>query len=271
MRQFLAVIFFSLLTIGFFAGYSNFGIPQIEPAPPPQDEDIDLGSMTMDQFIVLGERIFNGKGTCTLCHNSLGRAPMLNVAAGVAVERLADERYQGEAGNAKEYIIESMIKPSAFVVAGFGKKGTDDAESPMPDVSKGSIGLSDAEIKAVVAYLQESGGAEVTVEIPTDMETAEEDDEEEGEQRAAIAEPQALIAQFACDACHSIAGEGGDVGPDLSKIGAVRDRDYLRRAILDPNAEIAEGFEPDMMPPGMGEELYAAEVETLVNFLSGLK
>lgn len=271
MRQFLAVILFSLLTIGFFAGFSNFGIPQIEPAPPPQEEKLDLGSMTMDQFIVLGERIFNGKGTCTLCHNKLGRAPMLNVAVTVAAERLADERYQGGAGNAEEYIIESMIEPSTFVVAGFGKKGTNDTESPMPDVSKGSIGLSEAEVKAVVAYLQDTGGAEITVEIPSDMETAEEDDDEEDEQRAAIAEPQALIAQFACNTCHVIAGEGGDVGPDLSKIGAVRDHDYLRRSILDPNAEIAEGFEPDMMPPGMGEELYAAEVETLVNFLSGLK
>lgn len=271
MRQFFVVILFSLLTIGFFAGFSNFGIPQIEPAPPPQEEKLDLGSMTMEQFVALGERIFSGRGTCTLCHNNLGRAPMLDVATTVAAERLADERYQGEATNAGEYIIESMIKPSAFVVAGFGKKGTNDAESPMPDVSKGSIGLSEAEIKAVVAYLQETGGAEITVEIPTDMETAEEEDEEEAEQRAAIADPQALMEQFACEACHIISGEGGDIGPDLSKIGAARDRDYLRRALIDPNAEVAEGFEPDTMPPEMGEQMYAVEVETLVDYLSGLK
>ena len=39
MRQFLAVVAFSLLTIGFFAAYSNFGIPQLEPAPPPVEEE----------------------------------------------------------------------------------------------------------------------------------------------------------------------------------------------------------------------------------------
>ena len=65
MRQFLAVVAFFLMTIGLFAGYSNYGIPQIEPAPP-SEEMLDLGSMNMDQFIALGDRIFNGKGTCTL-------------------------------------------------------------------------------------------------------------------------------------------------------------------------------------------------------------
>ena len=49
--------------------------------------------------------------------------------------------------------------PSAFVVAGFGKKGTNDSESPMPNIAAGSVGLSEAELKAVVAYLQQSGMA----------------------------------------------------------------------------------------------------------------
>ncbi|GBE44159.1 MAG TPA: c-type cytochrome [Rhizobiales bacterium] len=275
MRQFLSVIVFSLLTIGFFAGYSNFGIPQIEPAPPPKEEKLDLGSMTMDQFIAVGEKLFSGKGTCTLCHNNLGRAPLLDTIGEVAQQRLKDPRYKGEATNIEEYLIESLVKPSAFVVAGFGKKGTNDAESPMPDVSGGSIRLDEAEITAVVAYLQDSSGAEVTVEIPKDLgkkkEGGEEADVAEAEPREAISDPEKLIAMFTCDACHMINGVGGEIGPDLSKIGALRNRDYLRRSILDPNADIAEGFEPDQMPEGMGEQLYVSELEVLVSFLAGLK
>ena len=38
MRKFITVIAFMVAAIGFFAGYSNFGIPQIEPAPPPIEE-----------------------------------------------------------------------------------------------------------------------------------------------------------------------------------------------------------------------------------------
>ncbi len=274
MRQFLTVIAFSLLTIGFFAGYSNFGIPQIEPAPPPKEEKLDLGSMTMDQFIALGERIFNGRGTCTLCHNALGRAPELGTIGEVSAARLADPDYEGGAADIAGYLIESLIEPSAFVVPGFGKKGTNDTESPMPDVSGGGVGLSEAEIAAVVAFLQDSSGAEVTVEIPTDLGAKEEgegEEEEEAEPREAISDPKELMTMFTCDACHMVNGEGGEVGPDLSKIGASRDRAYLRRAILEPNADIAEGFEPDMMPEDMGEQIYVKELEILLDFLTGLK
>lgn len=270
MRQFLAVVAFFLMTIGLFAGYSNYGIPQIEPAPP-SEEMLDLGSMNMDQFIALGDRIFNGKGTCTLCHNSLGRAPMLGTIAGVVADRLEDARYQGDATDIEQYLIESLVEPSAFVVVGFGKKGTNDSESPMPDVSAGGIGLSEAEIAAVVAFLQDSSGAEVTVEIPTGLDAADEADAEDGEPREAIADAQALIALFTCDACHVISGEGGDLGPDLSRIGARRDRAFLRQALLDPNAVITDGFEPDTMPDDLGEQMYAVELETLLDFLAKLK
>jgi len=274
MRQFLSVVAFTLVTIGFFAAYSNYGIPQIEPAPPPKEEKLDLGSMTMDQFIALGERLFNGKGTCKLCHNALGRAPKLETIGDVASERLKDPRYEGEAKDVESYLTESLVKPSAFVVVGFGKKGTNDTESPMPNVSGGSIGLSGAEVAAVVAYLQDLGGTEVTVEIPTDLgkkKEGEEAEPEEAEPREAISDPKKLIALFTCDACHMINGEGGEVGPNLSKIGAIRDREYLRRSILDPNADLAEGFEPDQMPEDMGEQMYVSELQILVDFLAGLK
>ena len=272
MRQFLTVVAFALLTIGLFAAYSNYGIPQIEPAPPPKEEKLDLGAMDMDQFIALGERIFNGKGTCTLCHNALGRAPALGEIAEAAPKRLEDPRYEGEAGNVEEYLIESLVDPSAYVVAGFGKKGTDDTESPMPSVTGGGIGLSEAEIGAVVAYLQDTSGLEVTVVIPTEEAVTDADDEvEESEPREAILDPMELVSEFTCDACHMINGEGGDIGPDLTGIGATRDREYLRRAVLDPNADIAEGFEEDMMPDDLGEQLYASELEILVEFLAESK
>ncbi|GMR21687.1 MAG: hypothetical protein BMS9Abin36_2291 [Gammaproteobacteria bacterium] len=271
MKNLLKFVVLSLITIGFFWGFANYGVPRIEPAAPPRTEKLDLGSMTMEQFIVLGDKLYNGKGTCTLCHNSLGRAPMLDKIGSTGSKRITDPRYKGEAEDVEAYLYESMIKPSAFVVAGFGKAGTGDTESPMPDVSGGSIGFSEAEIKAVIAYLQETSGTEVTVTIPED--TASEDTTEEqttSEPRKPLDTPQAILANFTCNACHKVEGAGGELGPDLSQIGSQRDAAYIRRAILDPNADIAEGFVP-MMPPVYGDQMYASELESLVNYLAGLK
>lgn len=50
-------------------------------------------------------------------------------------------------------------------------------------------------------------------------------------------------AELACTKCHKMDGIGGDVGPDLSKIGGVKNREYLLEAIVDPNRTIAEGFD----------------------------
>jgi putative heme-binding domain-containing protein len=79
------------------------------------------------------------------------------------------------------------------------------------------------------------------------------------------------MAVLACAACHKVAGQGGEIGPDLAGIGARRDREYLRRAILNPAADVAEGFPPGIMPPNYGEQLYASELEMLVDYLAESK
>ncbi len=49
-------------------------------------------------------------------------------------------------------------------------------------------------------------------------------------------------ADVQCVRCHKIAGEGGEVGPDLSKIAAQKDATYLLEAVVLPNKQIAEGW-----------------------------
>jgi putative heme-binding domain-containing protein len=45
-----------------------------------------------------------------------------------------------------------------------------------------------------------------------------------------------------CLKCHAIAGAGGQVGPDLSSIGASAPVDYLVESLLEPNKAIKENY-----------------------------
>jgi len=48
---------------------------------------------------------------------------------------------------------------------------------------------------------------------------------------------------LSCVRCHKVDGIGGDVGPELKDIGAKYKRDYLLESLVDPNKQIAKGYE----------------------------
>ena len=45
-----------------------------------------------------------------------------------------------------------------------------------------------------------------------------------------------------CVSCHSIKGEGGISGPDLTDVGARRSGAYLRESLTDPEAAVPDGY-----------------------------
>lgn len=49
---------------------------------------------------------------------------------------------------------------------------------------------------------------------------------------------QALYAQEGCASCHIISGQGGVIGPELTRVGATRGPSFLRKQLLTPGAEL---------------------------------
>lgn len=77
--------------------------------------------------------------------------------------------------------------------------------------------------------------------------------------------------QAGCSACHSLEAGVSIVGPSIAGIGSRSDQAYIRQAILDPDAVIAEGFSPGMMPDVWGDALSGEQVDQLVAYLLTLK
>jgi mono/diheme cytochrome c family protein len=69
-----------------------------------------------------------------------------------------------------------------------------------------------------------------------------------------------------CANCHMIDGEGASSAPDLSRVGASRDREWLHQWITSP-----EDVDPFASMPAFGEALSAEEMKTLVDYLARRK
>lgn len=61
--------------------------------------------------------------------------------------------------------------------------------------------------------------------------------------------------QVYCLRCHRVGELGGAVGPNLSDIGARKDRQYLMESIVDPNRAIAENYETVVIINDLGKSV----------------
>jgi len=275
-----------------------------------------------------------GKGQCPLCHtfdpgDNIGRCPNLFGVQERSETRIKEERYKtspvaiGEVepasgvvkGKAMEideayrrggsdeligedYLRESLMCPTCYVVEGYGKDG--DTKSPMPVISKPPISLSPVELNAVIAWLQSKDTpgefSNVTVPLPSAASQAEAApaEEEEGEKPVFVTgdeDIQTMINTLGCPLCHTIPGvEGamGTLGPVLHEKTnapnrikdsryegkATNTKEYVRESILNPSAyvvmneEAGELFPDGLMPQTFSTMLSVKALDKLVDFIS---
>jgi mono/diheme cytochrome c family protein len=244
-------------------------IPQVQSEVP---KALSLGAnVTPEQLVSAGDQLYHGAGGCTACHGLGTRAPNL----------LTDEKGQGpigarcgkrEAGkDCKAYIYESLTSPKAYVVQGY--------EPIMPEM--GRI-LSPQQIWALVAFLESNGG---TVDVAaSDIPPAAAAPAAGGSAGAGApgssggiaggtTDAMSIIRGAGCTGCHTVNGEGGKIGPDLSHVGSRLSANLIRESILLPDAKTAKGYEKfkGVMPKTFGRQLTAEQLEALVQFLASHK
>ena len=78
-----------------------------------------------------------------------------------------------------------------------------------------------------------------------------------------------VFAGNGCGSCHTLkdAGAAGKIGPDLDEGLKGKDTEFIKESITDPNAEIASGFQPNVMPQSYGSQLTSQQLNDLVAYL----
>lgn len=78
-----------------------------------------------------------------------------------------------------------------------------------------------------------------------------------------------LFTDTGCGGCHTLsdAQSTGEVGPNLDEAIPTLSAADVKTSIIDPSAQVAEGFPDGTMPATYGEQLDDQQIETLVNYL----
>ncbi len=121
---------------------------------------------------------------------------------------------------------------------------------------------------ALPLFLVACGGGETTTPAPEEVqgtvpqETVAEGNAEAGKAVFNEASP-------ACGTCHTFApaGTDGTTGPNLDEALEGDDAQTILESIVNPDAEITEGFDAGIMPKTYGEDLSEEQLADLVAFL----
>ena len=88
---------------------------------------------------------------------------------------------------------------------------------------------------------------------------------------------KAVFASNGCGSCHTLsaAGATGTIGPDLDKTvsGDAQKANmplaaFIKQSITDPNKDIAQGYQPNIMPATFKDSLTPKQIDDLVAFLT---
>lgn len=97
----------------------------------------------------------------------------------------------------------------------------------IPNSEMRGTNLRDHEVWRVVAYTKRLGLQGAVEQAAGDAEAG-----------------RVSYERNACAQCHIINGRGGDLGPELSAIGASRSWRHLRESVVDPGADIPPDYRP---------------------------
>jgi nitric oxide reductase subunit C len=117
-----------------------------------------------------------------------------------------------------------------------------------------NLHLKDQEVADLVAFLDWVNGIDTNNWPPKPMVATAV---------TSISTGEAVYKAQGCSACHSIAGVGGKVRPDLSTIGKVRDKEWIVVQLNNPKAHDPKSIMPSY------SKLSQKDLDDLAHYLAG--
>ncbi len=181
--------------------------------------------LTNPAVIAAGNRFFGRYCSVGYCHGAEGRAGL-----GPA---LSDRVWDPQ---------------ELFEVVGGGRPGT-----LMPPFQEN---LFPEDIWSIVAYVISLGsvkpGASTAVEAELAARAADSLSDQARKGRSLFFD---LTNEKRCSLCHHLEDNGTPIGPNLAIVAKSQSEEQLRRNILEPNGDIAEGFEQTVITTNQGERV----------------
>jgi mono/diheme cytochrome c family protein len=251
----LKVSAFALVVMGAYTWYAN-SIPQLD-SKPPEELSLEGATVTPEQLVTAGEKIFNEKGQCKTCHTIGGPA------AGGRPRRRRRPGGHAAGTSAKAYLVESLINPapSSSPPSRTSCRGSTGRRSGSTGASCGrrsptwrARGPWTSRWTTSRHRRRSAGGAQAaaSVDLPGDPKAGQ----------------AVFTGKGACVACQ--AGASGEpVGPDLSTSGQPDAR--VRRGRSSTRRRRASFRVPGRRDAADRQALTAKEYIDLVSFLMTLK
>jgi mono/diheme cytochrome c family protein len=78
-----------------------------------------------------------------------------------------------------------------------------------------------------------------------------------------------VFANNGCGTCHTLAAakSGGTTGPNLDEVLPGQTAAMIEESVVDPNAKIAKGYPPNVMPTTFSTSIKPSEIKQLVKYL----
>jgi mono/diheme cytochrome c family protein len=174
-----------------------------------------------------GRDLFLGTGQCSQCH-ALAQAGSGSTIGPDLDAAFADARASGMDSDTIEGVVQAQIANPRTVEQS-------DPQYDRTFMPADLVTGQDAE--DVAAYVASVAG------VP-------------GAQPPPLGEPPEIFSQL-CGTCHTLeeAGTAGTVGPDLDEVLPGKSAKQIEQDIVDPDAQIAQGFQAGVMPGDFEQQL----------------